>query len=59
MASVHVKKGDEMLKRHMKKSPTHPEGQIVTKEGTLHWSNVMRASVYDAKPRRAKASGAQ
>ncbi|MBM3821372.1 MAG: 50S ribosomal protein L24 [Verrucomicrobia bacterium] len=87
MASVHVKKGDEvvvlsgadrgkrgkiievmpgkqrvivegirMIKRHMRKSQAHPEGRIVTKEGMLHWSKVMRASVYDAKPRRAKAA---
>jgi len=41
-----------MIKKHMRKSQQHPQGAIVEREGTIHVSNVMLASKWEA--RRAK-----
>jgi len=41
--------GVRMIKRHMRKSQQYPNGQIVTREGSIHISNVMRADLYDAR----------
>lgn len=49
-----IVEGIRMIKRHTRKSQLHPQGAIVSKEGTLHWSNVVRAATYDAKPGRVK-----
>jgi len=38
-----------MIKRHMRKSQTHPQGAIVEREGSLHISNVMKAEDFDAR----------
>lgn len=38
-----------MIKRHLKKSEEHPDGQIVEREGTIHASNLMRATKYDER----------
>ncbi len=43
-----IVEGVKMIKKHMKKSQTHPNGVILEREGTIHISNVMRADVYDA-----------
>ena len=45
--------GANMLKRHVKPSQTNPQGGIVAKEGTLHYSNVMLLSPTTKKPTRA------
>ncbi len=47
-----IVEGVKMIKRHMKKgrSPqTQQQGTIMEREGTLHISNVMLASKYDAR----------
>ena len=46
-----------MIKRHTRKSQTHPQGAIVEREGTIHISNVMKVENYDA--RAAKRAGAE
>ena len=45
-----------MIKRHMRKSPTYPQGKIVEREGTLHISNVMKAETFDARAARRAAA---
>jgi large subunit ribosomal protein L24 len=49
-----IVEGCKMIKRHTKKgrNPNAPQGAIIEREGTIHISNVMLASRYDA--RRAK-----
>jgi large subunit ribosomal protein L24 len=49
--------GVAMIKRHLKKSQEHPNGAIVEREGSVHISNLMLKSVYDASKKRvAKAA---
>jgi large subunit ribosomal protein L24 len=61
---VHTKKdrvtveGCQMIKKHMRKSQQHPQGAIIEREGTIHVSNVMLASKYDARRARREAAGA-
>ena len=47
--------GLAMIKRHLKKSQEHPQGTIAEREGSIHVSNLMLQSVYDASTRRKKA----
>ncbi len=51
--------GVRMIKRHMRKSQQHPNGQIVTREGSIHISNVMKADKYDARAAKRGAAPAQ
>ncbi|OUW15467.1 MAG: 50S ribosomal protein L24 [Opitutales bacterium TMED158] len=44
-----VVEGLMMMKRHMKKSEEHPDGQIAEREGTIHLSNLMLAAKYDER----------
>ncbi|MDR2420259.1 MAG: 50S ribosomal protein L24 [Puniceicoccales bacterium] len=44
-----VVEGVAVHKRHMKKSREYPEGTILNKEGSIHYSNVMLASKFEAK----------
>jgi large subunit ribosomal protein L24 len=44
-----IVEGARMIKRHMRKSQTHPQGAIVEREGSLHISNVMKAQDFDAR----------
>jgi large subunit ribosomal protein L24 len=44
--------GVAMMKRHVKKSTEHPQGAIVEREGTVHISNLMLKSVFDASKRK-------
>ena len=44
--------GIAMVKRHTKKSQEHPQGAIVEREGSVHISNLMLKSVYDASKRK-------
>ena len=48
--------GVRMIKKHTRKTQDRPQGGIVEKEGTIHISNVMKAELYDASPKRAKAA---
>jgi large subunit ribosomal protein L24 len=47
--------GLAMIKRHLKKSQEHPQGTIAEREGSIHISNLMLQSNYDASTRRKKA----
>ena len=44
-----IVEGARMIKRHMRKSQTHPQGAIVEREGSIHISNVMKAEDFDAR----------
>ncbi|MBM3829595.1 MAG: 50S ribosomal protein L24 [Verrucomicrobia bacterium] len=44
--------GVNLQKKHLKKSQQHPNGTILEREGSIHASNVMLATKFDA--RRAK-----
>jgi large subunit ribosomal protein L24 len=44
--------GVAMIKRHLKKSQEHPQGSIAEREGSIHLSNLMLKTRFDA--RRAK-----
>ena len=44
--------GVAMIKRHTKKSEEHPQGAIIEREGSVHISNLMLKSRYDASSRR-------
>lgn len=50
-----VVEGVKMIKRHMRKSQLRPQGEIVTMEGSIHISNVMKAEEYDARRARRAA----
>jgi large subunit ribosomal protein L24 len=50
-----IVEGVAMIKRHTRKSQTHPQGAIVEREGSVHISNVMSAATFDA--RAAKRGG--
>jgi large subunit ribosomal protein L24 len=47
--------GVGMIKRHEKKSEKNPQGAITEREGSIHVSNLMLQSTYDASTRRKKA----
>lgn len=51
-----IVEGIKMIKRHTRKSQQHPQGAIVEREGSIHWSNVMPVAQYDQ--RRAKRGNA-
>ena len=44
--------GVALVKRHTKKSQEHPQGAIVEREGSVHVSNLMLKSAYDASKRK-------
>jgi large subunit ribosomal protein L24 len=48
-----IVEGQKMIKRHTKKSQQHPQGAIVEREGSIHMSNVIRASEFDASGSKA------
>ena len=50
-----IVEGVAMIKRHMRKSQQHPQGAIIEREGSVHVSNVMSATAFDA--RAAKRGG--
>ena len=51
-----IVEGAKMIKRHMRKSQQHPQGKIVEREGSIHLSNVMLATKYDARASRRGAT---
>ncbi len=44
-----IVEGVAMIKRHTRKSQQHPQGAIVEREGSVHVSNVMSATEFDAR----------
>ena len=50
--------GVAMIKRHLKKSQEHPQGTISEREGSVHVSNLMLQSVFDASKRKKAAAPA-
>ena len=47
--------GIGMIKRHEKKSEKNPQGAITEREGSIHISNLMLKTNFDASTRRKKA----
>jgi large subunit ribosomal protein L24 len=41
--------GVKMIKKHQRKNPQNPNGAIITREGSVHISNVMLAEKHDAR----------
>ena len=41
-----VVEGLNMIKKHVRKNQDQPQGEIVEREGTIHWSSVMNAKRY-------------
>jgi large subunit ribosomal protein L24 len=41
--------GVHIIKKHQRKSQQNPNGAIVEREGTVHMSNVMLATKFDAR----------
>ncbi|RXK53053.1 50S ribosomal protein L24 [Oleiharenicola lentus] len=54
-----VVEGVAMIKRHLKKSQENPQGKIAEREGTVHVSNLMLQSRYDASKRKKAAPAAK
>jgi large subunit ribosomal protein L24 len=50
--------GIAMMKRHLKKSQEHPQGTIAEREGSVHISNLMLQSVFDASKRKKPTAAA-
>lgn len=50
--------GVAMIKRHLKKSQDHPQGTIAEREGSIHVSNLMLKSAFEASKRRQPAKTA-
>ena len=50
--------GVAMIKRHLKKSQEHPQGTIAEREGSVHVSNLMLQSTFDASKRKKAAPAA-
>lgn len=49
-----VVEGVAMIKKHLKKSQENPQGKIAEREGSIHLSNLMLQSRYDASKRAKK-----
>lgn len=48
--------GVAMIKKHLKKSEKNPQGAITELEGSVHISNLMLQSVFDASKRKKATS---
>ena len=53
-----IVEGVKLVKRHVKKNQAQPEGAIAEREGSVHISNVMLASTFDARVSRRTSAGA-
>jgi len=51
-----VVEGVAMIKKHLKKSQENPQGKIAEREGSIHVSNLMLQSRYDASKRAKKTA---
>ena len=54
-----VVEGVAMMKRHLKKSQENPQGKIAEREGSIHVSNLMLQSRFDASKRAKKTAEAK
>ena len=54
-----IVEGVAMIKRHTRKSQQHPQGAIVAREGSVHISNVMSATEFDARVAKRGAAPAK
>ncbi len=54
-----VVEGVAMVKKHLKKSQENPQGKIAEREGSVHVSNLMLQSRFDASKKRAKKTEAK
>jgi large subunit ribosomal protein L24 len=50
--------GVRMIKKHVRKSQEHPQGQIVEREGPIHISNVKLIEKKDAKTAKTRKKAA-
>ena len=53
-----IVEGVRMIKKHMRKSQSSPQGAIIEREGTIHASNVMDAAKFDGSKKRSAAPAA-
>ena len=53
-----VVEGLQMIKKHTRKSQQNPNGAIVEREGSVHVSNVMAATNFDARATKRGATSA-
>lgn len=53
-----IVEGIKMIKKHMRKNRQNPQGAIIEREGTIHLSNVMLASKFDARAAKRGAAPA-
>jgi large subunit ribosomal protein L24 len=44
-----IVEGVRMTKKHMRKSQQYPNGQILSREGWIHISSVMKAEAFEAR----------
>lgn len=54
-----VVEGVAMIKKHLKKSQENPQGKIAEREGSIHVSNLMLQSRFDASKKRTKKTEAK
>lgn len=47
-----VVEGLNIVKKHIRKNQDQPQGEIAEREGTIHWSNVMREERYNYSNKR-------
>jgi large subunit ribosomal protein L24 len=47
-----IVEGVKMIKRHTRKNQNNPQGAIIEREGTVHISNLMLMSKFDARAAR-------
>ena len=53
-----IVEGLHMMKKHTKKNQQNPNGAIVEREGSVHVSNVMTATNFDARATKRGATPA-
>ncbi|HYC99879.1 MAG TPA: 50S ribosomal protein L24 [Phycisphaerales bacterium] len=54
-----VVEGVALVKKHLKKSQENPQGKIAEREGSIHVSNLMLQSRFDASKRAKKTAEAK
>lgn len=53
-----IVEGVKMIKRHQRRNQQHPQGAIIEREGSIHISNVMAVSEFEARAQRRTAKAA-
>jgi large subunit ribosomal protein L24 len=51
-----IVEGINMVKKHQKKSQDNPQGSIVEREGSIHVSNLMASTVFEARQAKKEKS---